>query len=104
MDGTCCPQGSCQAELGDARAARAALVQAMVMMAVVMERHLAHRKFSVELGKRRGKSVCICVCVCEREKKGESLQPPGWALVLEGRTCMSFPPSLQQDMSWSPRS
>lgn len=61
MDGTCCPQGTCQAELGDARAARAALVQAMVMMAGVMERHLARRKFPEELGKRRGKRVCMCV-------------------------------------------
>lgn len=63
MDGTCCPQGSRQAELGDARAARAALVQAVVMVAVVMRRHLAHRKFPVELGKRRGKRVCVCMCV-----------------------------------------
>lgn len=70
MDGTCCPQGSRQAELGDARAAQAALVQA-----VVMRRHLAHRKFPVELGKRRGKRVCVRVCVCVpgREKEGESL-------------------------------
>lgn len=65
MDGTCCPQGSRQAELGDARAAQAALVQA-----VVMRRHLAHRKFPVELGKRRGKCVCVRVCVCAREREG----------------------------------
>lgn len=48
--------------------------------------------------------MCVSLCVCQGERmKANNFDPRRQEQVSDGRTCMSFPHSLQKDTSWSLR-